>query len=75
MMRKPLCLVLFFAAALPWLSLANDGGVLDFTADPASILTFARETVYAPVPEPTPLLIDAYAASLPAPRTLPHSLL
>ena len=33
MMRKPLCLVLFFAAALPWLSLANDGGVLDFTAD------------------------------------------
>ena len=34
MMRKPLCLVLFFAAALPWLSLslANDGGVLDFTA-------------------------------------------
>jgi len=33
MMRKPLCLVLFFAAALPWLSLANDGGVLDFTVD------------------------------------------
>ena len=33
MMRKPLCLVLLFAAALPWLSLANDGGVLDFTAD------------------------------------------
>jgi len=63
----------------PWLresaQKAGFPAVLDFAADPASILAFARETVYAPVPEPTPLLIDAYAASLPAPRTLPHSLL
>jgi cytochrome c peroxidase len=33
MIRKLLCSVLFAIAALPWLSLANDGGVLEFSAD------------------------------------------
>ena len=33
MIRKLLCIVLFAAAALPRLSLANDGGVLEFSAE------------------------------------------
>ncbi len=32
---------------------------LDF--DPTSIAAFARDAVYSPVPEPTPLMVDAYA--------------
>jgi cytochrome c peroxidase len=33
MIRRVLCISLFAAAALPWCSMANDGGVLDFTAN------------------------------------------
>ncbi|MCI0571402.1 MAG: hypothetical protein L0Y66_11665, partial [Myxococcaceae bacterium] len=47
----------------PWLreaaSRAGFPAVLDYAANPGSISTFARDAVYAPAPEPAPLLFDA----------------
>ena len=49
----------------PWLrEAAQKAGfpaLLDYAADPGAVSTFARDAVYAPAPEPAPLLFDAEA--------------
>jgi hypothetical protein len=60
----------------PWLrdaaTRAGFPALLDYANHPDSLSTFARDAVYAPAPEPAPLLFDADPAWATLASAVPH---
>jgi len=60
----------------PWLrgevQKAGFPALIDYAADPGSVSTFARDAVYAPAPEPAPLLFDLEPGWASLSSLIPH---